>query len=153
MTALIDYDVAGGMAALTQTLTLNRPEAHNAINTEMTEALRAALRRFVDDSSARVGILASSGKTFCAGMDLKAFLAGEGDAILSGEGRFAASRTNPLIAAVEASLWIGRAAQARSDDELWALSELLWSKVQASDDASEGPKAFAEKRKPIWTGA
>ncbi len=41
MTALIDCDLAGGIA----TLSLNRPEAHNAINTEMTEALRAAQRR------------------------------------------------------------------------------------------------------------
>jgi len=41
MTALIDYDLAGRIA----TLSLNRPEAHNAINAEMTEALRAARRR------------------------------------------------------------------------------------------------------------
>ena len=40
MTALIDCDLAGGIA----TLSLNRPEAHNAINAERTEELRAALR-------------------------------------------------------------------------------------------------------------
>lgn len=86
-------------------LTLNRPEQRNAVNLELTGALRAALARFEADASARVGILTGAGAVFSAGMDLKAFLDGDGDAILFGEGRFAgfvdAARTKPVIAAVD----------------------------------------------------
>ena len=45
------------------------------------------------------------------------------------------------------------AAQAGPEEELWALTELPWAKVQALDDATEGPKDLAETRQPIWTGA
>ena len=56
----------------------------------MTAALRAAMDRFEADREALVAILTGSGdRAFCAGMDLKAFAAGEGPAILEGPGGFA----------------------------------------------------------------
>ncbi len=101
MPELVLYERRGPVVRLT----LNRPEARNAIDARMTEALRDALNRFEAEPQARVGILAGTGKTFCAGMDLKAFLAGEGETILQGEGRFAgfvdAARSKPIIAVVE----------------------------------------------------
>lgn len=101
MPDLVGYELCGPVAVLT----LNRPDARNAINADMAAALRTAVHRFESDDAARVGILASSGKTFCAGMDLKAFLGGEAEDILEGEGRFAgfvdAERSKPIIAAVE----------------------------------------------------
>lgn len=54
------------------TVTLDRPEARNAINAEMREALIEVWTEFRDSDDARVGILTGSGdKSFCAGADLK----------------------------------------------------------------------------------
>ena len=53
------------------TLTLNRPQAFNALSEGMLEALQAALDRVAADTSARVVVIAASGKAFCAGHDLK----------------------------------------------------------------------------------
>ncbi|MEO9777499.1 MAG: crotonase/enoyl-CoA hydratase family protein [Sedimentitalea sp.] len=94
------YETRGAVAILT----LNRPEQRNSVNIDLTHALRAALARLEADETVRVAILTGAGNVFCAGMDLKAFLDGDGETILSGEGRFAgfvqAKRTKPIIAAV-----------------------------------------------------
>lgn len=60
-----------------RTITLNRPTARNAINLEVATAIDAALTEFDERSDLTVAVLAANGPTFCAGMDLKAFLAGE----------------------------------------------------------------------------
>lgn len=53
------------------TLTLNRPEAFNALSEGLLEALQAALDRVASDERARVVVIAAAGKAFCAGHDLK----------------------------------------------------------------------------------
>lgn len=53
------------------TLTLNRGEKFNPLSEEMMEALQAQLDAIVQDKSARVVVLAATGKAFCAGHDLK----------------------------------------------------------------------------------
>lgn len=53
------------------TLTLNRPEAFNALSEAMLEALQAALDRVAADARARVVVIAAAGRAFCAGHDLK----------------------------------------------------------------------------------
>jgi E-phenylitaconyl-CoA hydratase len=53
------------------TITLNRPEARNAINGELRRDLNAAWDRFRDDEDAWVGVLTANGDVFCAGGDLK----------------------------------------------------------------------------------
>ena len=53
------------------TLTLNRPEAFNALSEGLLEALQAALDRVAADESARVVVIAAAGRAFCAGHDLK----------------------------------------------------------------------------------
>ena len=58
-------------------VTINRPEARNAINTETAVAIGEAMDRLDDDRSLVAGVITGAGGTFCAGMDLKAFLAGE----------------------------------------------------------------------------
>ncbi|NGP04984.1 crotonase/enoyl-CoA hydratase family protein [Rhodococcus sp. 14C212] len=60
-----------------RTLTLNRPAARNAVNLDMSKAIDAALTEFDDRRDLTVAVLAANGPTFCAGMDLKAFLRGE----------------------------------------------------------------------------
>jgi len=53
------------------TLTLNRPQAFNALSTQLLGALQAELDALAADASARVLVLAASGKAFCAGHDLR----------------------------------------------------------------------------------
>ena len=82
-------------------LTLNRPEAGNALNGALSEALSNALNDAASNDDVRVIVVTGAGeKIFCAGMDLKAFAAGE-DIAKIGMG-FAALRQckKPLIAAV-----------------------------------------------------
>lgn len=52
-------------------ITLNRPEALNAINRQLRQDLAEAIVRFDGDDAARVGILTGAGRAFCAGRDLK----------------------------------------------------------------------------------
>ena len=61
------------------TLTLNRPQARNALSQGMLEALRAALADIAADASVQVLIVAGSGPAFCAGHDLKELRAGNYD--------------------------------------------------------------------------
>ena len=53
------------------TLTLNRPQAYNALSEAMLEALQAALDAVMTDATARLVVIAAAGKAFCAGHDLK----------------------------------------------------------------------------------
>jgi enoyl-CoA hydratase len=57
-------------------LTLNRPEARNALNPELKDQLIDAIHGADDDPDVRVVVLTGNGPVFCAGMDLKAFAAG-----------------------------------------------------------------------------
>ena len=61
------------------------------------------------------------------------------------------ARNAPL--AVAASKQLIRATQGSTEEELWALQRPLQERVFASEDAREGPLAFAEKRPPEWSGA
>jgi enoyl-CoA hydratase len=84
-------------------LTLNRPQARNAIDLAMAQALAAALDELDRDEALRVGVLTGTPPCFSAGMDLKAFADGELPVV---EGRGFAGVTErgsrrPLIAAVE----------------------------------------------------
>src|SRR5689334_20755911 len=60
-------------------VTLNRPEARNAVNGDLTLGLGTALERAENDVEIRAVVLTGSGdQTFCAGADLKAISRGEG---------------------------------------------------------------------------
>jgi 2-(1,2-epoxy-1,2-dihydrophenyl)acetyl-CoA isomerase len=61
------YDVADGVA----TLTLNRPEARNALNTDLKVALREAVRSVAGDPGVRAVVLTGAGPSFCVGQDLR----------------------------------------------------------------------------------
>ena len=84
-------------------VTINRPEAKNAMTKAAAEGIAAAMDRLDSDDNLRVGILTGAGGTFCSGMDLKGFLRGESPSI---EGRgfggiVQKPPQKPLIAAVE----------------------------------------------------
>ena len=54
-------------------LTLNRPDKHNALNTQLTQALLDALRATEHDDSVHAVVLTGAGKSFCAGADTSEF--------------------------------------------------------------------------------
>ncbi|UQB73174.1 crotonase/enoyl-CoA hydratase family protein [Rhodococcus ruber] len=84
-------------------MTINRPEARNAVDLEVAKALAAAVDEFEARPDLVVGIVTGAGGTFCAGMDLKAFTRGERPS-LPGRGFAGLTErppTKPLIAAVE----------------------------------------------------
>jgi enoyl-CoA hydratase len=86
-----------------QVITINRPEARNALNGAVARGIAAAIDELEDSADLRVAVLTGAGGTFCAGMDLKAFLTGDVPLV---EGRglgglTEASPRKPLIAAVE----------------------------------------------------
>ena len=86
-----------------QIMTLNRPEARNAVTLEMAEAMVAALDALDANPSLSVGIINGAGGTFCAGMDLKGFLQGKRPSI-PGRGFCGITMQpprKPIIAAVE----------------------------------------------------
>ncbi len=234
-------------------ITLNRPEARNAVNSALGQALVAAVDEMDADDGITVGVLTGAGGGFSAGMDLKAFLtegppkgfseflqrgaqkpliaAVEGFALAGGleialscdlivsakgvrfgipevkRGLFAAGgglfrlpnripyasamelalTGEPVLAeraqeiglvsrlaepgqaldaavelagaiaknaplAVKASKQIMRDTRGVTEEDAWALQGPLAGPVFASEDAKEGPRAFAEKREPNWTG-
>ena len=55
------------------TITLNRPECHNALDRELSAELNAAVKEISVDRECRVVILRGAGDTFCAGDDIKEF--------------------------------------------------------------------------------
>lgn len=84
-------------------ITIDRPEARNAINAAVARGVADALDTLDVDDGLRVGVLTGAGGTFCAGMDMRAALAGESPEI---PGRGLAGLTEaelgkPLVAAVE----------------------------------------------------
>jgi enoyl-CoA hydratase len=88
-------------------ITLNRPDARNAVNKALAEGVAAALDELDDTQELSVGVLTGAGKGFSAGMDLKAFVAGESAWV--GDRGFAGivqrPPRKPLIAAIEGFAW------------------------------------------------
>ena len=234
-------------------ITLNRPDAMNAINGDLSHGLVDAIGELEDDATLTAAVLTGTGKGFCAGMDLEAFAAGEdigplmtfikkgakkpligalegfalagglelaltcdllvaakgvklgipevgvglfagggglqrlpsrvgygramemaltGDPILSDEAaglglvsrlveRGEAVATALTLAeriaknaplAVSASKRLIKAAVDMSEADYWTFQKTLFDGVFSSNDAKEGPRAFAQRRPPEWTG-
>ena len=96
----VDFEVRDRIAIIT----LNRPEARNAVSQQLAEDLEAAIDRLEADEDLWIGILCGNGPAFCAGADLKAIASGE-TRLTTRRGGFAGlvrrTRSKPLIAAVE----------------------------------------------------
>jgi enoyl-CoA hydratase/carnithine racemase len=234
-------------------ITMNRPEAKNAINGDLADGLWAAIEELNTDPGITAAVLTGAGGAFCSGMDLKAFARGENissistffqngaekplvgaiegfalaggleialtcDLLVAAEGArlgipevkvglFAAgaglirlpsrvgygkamemavtgdpisaedghayglisrlappgtavdvavelaeriARNAPL--AVAASKKVIRATQGATEEELFEFQGSMYASVFMSNDAKEGPAAFAEKRSPNWSG-
>jgi 2-(1,2-epoxy-1,2-dihydrophenyl)acetyl-CoA isomerase len=72
----VRYDVTDGVA----TVTLNRPDAMNALNTELKTALRDTLLAAAEDPQVRAVVLTGNGRAFCVGQDLGEHAANLGSA-------------------------------------------------------------------------
>lgn len=250
----IEYSVHDHVALIT----INRPEARNAVNEAVAIGIEDALDQMEQDPDVWVGIIAGRGPVFCAGADLKAVASGNarlGTKRGGFAGVVARERTKPLIAAcdgpalaggteivlacdlvvastgarfgvpevkrslvaaagglfrlprvlprqianeliltgdpisaerasefgmvnelcepgqavataqalagriavnaplaVQASLAVSRAAAQLSDDEAFALSNATIRDLAKTEDYAEGPRAFIEKRSPVWKG-
>jgi enoyl-CoA hydratase len=95
------FEVTGHIA----TITINRPQARNAVNQAVAEGMEDALDRLESDSEIWVGVLTAALPVFCAGADLKEINAGRRDLLRTERGGFAGivarQRSTPLVAAVE----------------------------------------------------
>ncbi|MCU1452130.1 MAG: Enoyl-CoA hydratase/carnithine racemase [Acidimicrobiales bacterium] len=100
----VDYELRGHVAVIT----INRPGARNAVNTEVAQGIEAAIDRLEEEDEAWVGVLTGAqtekGWIFCAGADLKQMSVDPGGMATS-RGGFGGlvqrDRTKPLIAAVD----------------------------------------------------
>jgi len=101
---MVDYELDGHVAVIT----INRPEARNAVNGEVAQGIEAAIDQLEADDEAWVGIITGArtekGYIFCAGADLKAMSTDPGGMVTQ-RGGFAGivqrERTKPIIAAVD----------------------------------------------------
>ena len=97
--AIIEFETDGHVAVIT----INRPEARNALNAAVAVGIRDAVDELDADGELRAGVLTGAGGTFSAGMDLKAFLKGETPAF-PGRGLCGITQTpprKPLVGAAE----------------------------------------------------
>ncbi len=87
------------------TVTIDRPEARNAVDRDTAAALATAFREFEADDTASVAVLTGAGGHFCAGADLKSFGQGHGNRVeADGDGPMGPTRlrlSKPVIAAIE----------------------------------------------------
>ena len=106
MSEIVEYSSEGRVA----TITLNRPEARNAVNGDVATGLEAAIDRLEDDPEVWVGILTANTEgqerpVFCAGADLKAINSGQAGSLGTARGGFAGfvyrERRKPVIVAVD----------------------------------------------------
>lgn len=108
-------------------IAINRPQQRNAVTRAVSLAIAAALDQLDVAKELRVGIITGRGNSFCAGMDLKDFAAGERPEV---EGRGFAGITEappikPVIAAVEGFALAGGCELALSCDLIVA-AETAW---------------------------
>ena len=98
---MVDYEQRGRVAVLT----INRPEARNAVNGDVAAGMEAAIDRLEADDETWVGVVAGRGPVFSAGADLKAIASGQAKSLSTKRGGFAGlarrERVKPLIAAVD----------------------------------------------------
>jgi enoyl-CoA hydratase len=98
---MVEYEVDGHTALIT----INRPEARNAVNGDVAKGMEAAIDSLEEDEDAWIGIVTGNGPVFSAGADLKAIAAGQAGDLQTKRGGFGGitrrERTKPLIAAVD----------------------------------------------------
>ncbi len=97
----VDFEQRGPFAVIT----INRPEARNAVNGDVAKGIEEAIDKVEADDSIWVGVLTGVPPVFCAGADLKEINSGNAASLTTARGGFAGfvqrERTKPIIAAVD----------------------------------------------------
>jgi enoyl-CoA hydratase len=98
---MVDYETRGRIAVLT----INRPEARNAVNGAVANGMEAGIDRLEEDGDVWAGVVAATGPVFSAGADLKLIASGGFAEMETERGGFAGivrrERRKPLVAAVD----------------------------------------------------
>jgi len=134
-------------------ITLDRPDARNAINGVMSSGIEAALDRYESDDALWAAVLTGSGPVFCAGADLKEVAAGNIGATATAKGGFGGiahrERTKPLIAALNGPALAGGFEIAlacdlivASDRSFFALPEVKRSLIAVAGALFRLPRAI-----------
>lgn len=101
MTDVVAYEQQGPVALIT----INRPDARNAVNGDVAQGMEAALDRLEAADDVWVGVVTGAGPVFSAGADLKAIAGGQANTLSTKRGGFGGivrrAREKPLIAAVD----------------------------------------------------
>jgi enoyl-CoA hydratase len=153
MADVVSYERDGHVARIT----LRRPERLNAIDAALNRELAEAVRRLDADPQARVAILRGEGRAFCAGADLAAVAAGDGEALSDATDSFAGfvsmARSTPVVAAVHGYALAGGLELALACDLIVAaegtqlgLPEVTRGLVAAAGGAIRLPRLIPEKR-------
>ncbi len=105
----VDFEQRGRCGVIT----INRPEARNAVNAEVAAGIEEGIDRIESDDELWVGILTGVAPVFSAGADLKEVQAGRGDGVFTKRGGFGGfvtrARSKPVIAAVDGPALAGGA--------------------------------------------
>ena len=159
---MVDYEVQGRVALIT----LNRPEARNAVNGEVATEMEAAIDRMEEDPEVWIGVLRANTEgqerpVFSAGADLKAINAGEGGGLNTARGGFAGyayrERRKPVIAAVDGLATAGGCEIVLASDLVVATtarpsdsprSSATWWPGPADSSACPGPSAGPRPWRP-----
>jgi enoyl-CoA hydratase len=143
MANIVEYEVRGKVAIIT----LNRPEARNAVNGDVASGLEAAIDKLEADSNVWVGVLAAntSGQerpVFCAGADLKAINSGQAAALNTERGGFGGfvyrDRKKPVIAAVDGLATAGGCELVLACDMLVATTRSAFGLAEATRNLIAG---------------
>src|SRR5207302_3326974 len=96
---VVEFEARGRVAVIT----INRPEARNAVNGEVAQSMEAGIDRLEDDPELWAGVVAGTGPVFSAGADLKVIASGRPQDLLTERGGFGGiarrERRKPLVAA------------------------------------------------------
>ena len=143
MANIVEYEVRGKVAIIT----LNRPEARNAVNGDVASGLEAAIDKLEADSNVWVGILSANTAgqerpVFCAGADLKAINSGQASALNTKRGGFGGfvyrDRKKPVIAAVDGLATAGGCELVLACDMLVATTRSAFGLAEATRNLIAG---------------
>ena len=152
----VTYEVRGNVALIT----LNRPEARNAVNGDLAADMEAVLDKFEEQDGVWVGILTAntsgqSNPVFCAGADLKAINSGQGGGLGTKRGGFGGyvyrERRKPIIAAIDGLATAGGCEIALASDMIVAstrsafgLAEVKRNLIAAAGGLFRLPRAIGK---------